>query len=94
MTPFTEILKFIELVRECFPNAQKICTEGSCIRFALILKHQYPKGQILYNSNHAIFEYENRFYDINGFTKKTNHIPLTDYGIIQLDNILKLKYDD
>lgn len=90
--PFTEILRFIELIRECFPDAREVCTKGSCIRFALVLKHQYPSGNIYYNGHHAIFEYDNKFYDINGLTKKDGHIPLIKYGIVMLDKLLNLSY--
>jgi hypothetical protein len=87
-----EILRFIELIKECFPNAEQICTQGSCIRFALLLQHQYPKGKILYNIDHAIFEYEGQYFDIGGIAIKTTHIPIEEYGILALDKLLKLRY--
>lgn len=87
----TEILKTIQLIRESFIDAEHIYTHGSCVRFAIILKHLYPDGDILYDSNHALFEYRGTCYDINGIAKKSeHHIPLLQYGILQLYDILQL----
>ena len=92
MIPFTDILKTIELIRESFDESVEVYTKGSCVRFALILKHIYPQGEVLWNENHAIFEYDGRCYDINGFADKEDHIPLMKYGILKINEILKLKY--
>jgi len=87
----SEILKTIQLIRESFTDAKQVYTQGSCVRFAIILKHLYPDGDILYDSNHAIFEYKGNCYDVNGITKKSeHHIPLLQYGILQLNDILQL----
>lgn len=67
---FTHVLKTIELIRESFVGSEIVYTNGSCVKFCMILLHIYPNGKILYDLNHAIFEYDNKFYDINGFAKK------------------------
>ena len=93
--PFTHILKTIELIRTSFSKAEKVYTSGSCIKFAMILKHLYPEGVILYDENHAIFEYGDNYYDIGGFAVKTEwHIPLADYGIIKVHEMTNLQYED
>lgn len=91
-TPFTEVLKTIELIRDSFNGSVEIYTKGSCIKFAMILKHLYPCGKILYDSNHAIFEYNGNCYDINGFTLKSkNHIPIEEYGLLKCHELMNLK---
>lgn len=95
LVPFPQILKVIERIRDCFPNASEICTRGSCVKFAMFLKQNYPQGTILYDLDHAIFQYGKNCYDINGFATKTkNHIPLESYGILQAYDSMNLKYKD
>ena len=95
LDPYTHILKTIELIRTSFNGSEIVYSNGSCIKFCMILLHIYPKGKILYDLNHAIFEYDNRFYDINGFTKKEkNHIPLEDYGLLQAHTSMNLVYKE
>ena len=88
-----KILKIIKRIRDSFDDSIKVYTKGSCVKFAMILKEIYPRGEVLYDSNHGIFEYENVCYDINGITKKTeNHIPLKEYGLLHGYDIMNLKY--
>ena len=95
LDPYTHILKTIELIRTSFNGSERVYSNGSCIKFCMILLHIYPKGKILYDLNHAIFEYDNRFYDINGFTKREkNHIPLEDYGLLQAHTSMNLVYKE
>ena len=92
--PFTHILQTIELVRNSFNGSEIVYTNGSCIKFAMILKHIYPEGKILYDLNHAIFEYDKKYFDINGFANYTkNHIPIEEYGILKMYNSMNLKYE-
>jgi hypothetical protein len=59
----------------------------------MILKHIYPTGKILYDLSHAIFEYDGKFFDINGFAKcTTGHMPIEDYGILAAHSSMNLKY--
>jgi len=89
----TEILKTIELIRESFEGSEVVYTEGSCVKFAMILLHIYPKGRILYDLNHALFQYEGMCYDIRGEAiPDDNHIPIEDYGLLQMWGSMNLKY--
>ena len=89
-----EILKTIGLIRESFDDSVKVFTEGSCVKFCMILQHLYPDGSILYDMNHAIFQYGHNCFDINGYTTKTlNHIPLEAYGLLKSYEIMNLKYN-
>lgn len=88
----SHLLKTISLIRESFVGSEIVYTNGSCVKFAMILLHLYPSGRILYNLDHAIFEYEGECYDINGLCKKGNHIPLEDYGLLQAHTSMNLIY--
>ena len=93
MEAFTTILKTIELIRESFTDSVEVYMNGSCVKFAMILKHLYPQGEIYYDMDHAIFYYNGNYYDINGFAKKNDgHIPLIEYGIMKAHEIMNLKY--
>jgi hypothetical protein len=88
-----QILETIRLIRESFDGAEVVYTQGSCVRFAMILENIYGGGTILYDQNHAIYEYEGRCYDINGLAVKgEHHLPLIRLGVNQLDKILRIKY--
>ena len=58
----SEILKVIERIRDSFDGSIEVYTQGSCVKFAMILKEIFPQGNILYNSDHAIFILEGRIY--------------------------------
>ena len=91
--PFTFLLKTIELIKDSFNGSEIVYTQGSCVKFAMILKHIYPTGKILYDLSHAIFEYEGKYFDINGFAKYTpNHIPIEDYGILSAYHSMNIKH--
>lgn len=88
----SEILTTIQLIRESFDGSVEVYTKGSCVKLAMLLKHLYPEGQVLYDMDHAIFEYNGTCFDITGEVRKTNnHIPLEEYGLINLWNIMSLK---
>lgn len=92
--PFTHILKVIELIRDSFDGSVEVYTQGSCTKFAMILKYLFPDGEILSDHNHTIFEYDGKCYDINGFANKTDtHIPIMDWGIIKAYEWMSNKYD-
>ena len=93
MIEHVHILKTIELIRNSFTNSVEVYTKGSCVRLCLLLLHLYPNGKILYDMDHAIFEYAGSYFDIEGITVKTdNHISLEEYGLLQIEEILNLKY--
>ncbi len=83
----------ISQIRDSFNGSVEVYTKGSCIRFCMILKTVYPKGIILYNSDHAIFELNNRYYDITGeVVKLSSHTPIEEYGILKCYELMNLKY--
>ena len=92
--PHTHILETIQLIRDSFDGSEIVYTRGSCVKLAMILKHIYPEGQILYDLNHAIFQYGKNCFDINGFAEQTDaHKPLEDYGLLHAYKSMNLKYN-
>lgn len=90
----SEILKIIERIRDSFDGSIEVYTQGSCVKFAMILKEIFPQGNILYNSDHAIFILEGRCYDITGEVERTpGYILLESYGTNQMYDIMNLKYN-
>lgn len=89
----SNIDKVIERIRHSFEGSVKTYTQGNCVQFAMILKEIYPEGTILYDLNHAIFKYRDRYYDIRGelapFEKNDNHIPIEDYGVMKAFDMMK-----
>ena len=93
MSKYTEILELIRLIRESFPDAEKVYTQGGCVRFALILKKVYPQGDIMWNEDHAVFRLEEHYYDITGEVEKSNfENRLVDRGILEIKRLLELSY--
>ena len=93
MIPRTDVLTTIELIRDSFEGSVTVFTQGSCVKFCMILKNIYPQGKILYDLNHAIFEIDGLFYDINGFAKCTvNHMPIESYGILTAYKAMSAKH--
>ena len=91
---YTHLLNTIGLIRDSFTGSDVIYTNGSCVKFCMILKHIYPNGNILYDQNHAIFEYDGKCFDINGFADKTEqHIKIEDYGVLFSYQLMNLKYE-
>lgn len=88
-----KILAIIKRIRESFDDSVEVYTSGSCVKFCMILKEMLPTGNILYNSDHAIFEYKNKYYDILGYAHKTNHILIEEYGLLHAYDIMSLKYN-
>jgi len=73
------ILETIALIRDSFDNSVEVYTKGSCVELCYLLKHLYPEGSILYDCDHAIFEYKGWFVDITGLTVKSKHTPIEEY---------------
>lgn len=92
--PLSHVLTTIDLIRTSFNNDEIVYTQGLCIKLCMILKHIYPTGIILYDLNHAIFEYDGEYFDINGFTERnSNHIPIEDYDILNAYKMMNLKFE-
>lgn len=89
-----QLLKIISRIRESFSDSVEVYTNGSCVKFCMILKEIYPEGNILYNSHHAIFELDQMYYDIKGDTLKENHVPIEEFGILQAYDLMNLKYEN
>lgn len=90
---YYDILRLIKIIRESFIGSEIVYTEGSCVRFAMILKFLLPKGTILYSDDHTIFEYEGHCYDINGHASKTkHHRPIEEIGIMKAYEVMSHRY--
>lgn len=71
-----KIISFISTVRDSFNGSEIVYTQGSCYKFYLILKEVFPKSEAYYNSEHVITKINDRYYDITGEVKKTNHLDM------------------
>ena len=92
MATLNEVLNLIKLIRESFPDAEKVYTQGSCVQFCLILNSVYPQGEIYWNG-HASFKLNGHFYDITGeISGEDFNVKLIDCGIMQINQILQLRY--
>lgn len=89
---YQEVLALIQRIRESFDDSVKVYTEGSCVRFAMILKQVFKKGEVVWNEDHAAYHLNGHYYDITGDIENKNFIPIIDYGILKVDSLLKLKY--
>lgn len=89
------LLKVIQRIRDSFHGAELVYTNGSCVKFAMILKEIFPQGDILYDLSHAVFELNGRCYDITGLTTKTEfHQKIEEFGILHAYDSMNLKYDN
>ena len=89
-----QVLGIIGRIRDSFIGASYVYTNGSCIKFAMILQEIFPDGSILYDSNHAIFELGGECYDINGYAMKTSsHIPIEDYGTLKYYDLMNMSFN-
>lgn len=61
-----DIEDFIRSVRDSFSGAEYVYMNGSCYRFAKILKGVYPEGELLENFDHVYFKLDHKYYDIRG----------------------------
>ena len=88
------VLGVISRIRDSFVGASYVYANGSCIKFAMILQEIFPEGSIFYDSNHAIFELEGEYYDINGYARKTSsHIPIEDYGTLKCYDLMNMAFN-
>ncbi|NQY82465.1 MAG: hypothetical protein HRT36_05470 [Alphaproteobacteria bacterium] len=62
------ILHFIATIRESFPRAGYIYTNGGCYRFGLILKAAFPGARLFYDelAGHVYTKIGRLYYDIFG----------------------------
>lgn len=86
------ILDTITLIRDSFQGSVEVYTKGSCVKFCMILYKLHKGGKILYDQNHAIFEYDGICFDIKGIAEKTkHHKPIEEYGLIMAYNMMNTK---
>lgn len=86
------ILETITLIRDSFGGSVEVYTKGSCVKFCMILYRLYPGGKILYDQNHAVFEYDGICFDIKGIApKEKGHKPIEEYGLIMAYNMMNIK---
>lgn len=84
----------IKLIRDSFVGAEMVYTKGSCIKFAMILLHQFPNGKILYDQGHAIFELHGICYDITGEVRPTsNHRDLSKNDLLYNYTLMQMRFD-
>ena len=89
-----KVLSVISRIRDSFVGASHVYTNGSCIKFAMILQEIFPDGSIFYDPNHARFELEGEYYDINGYARKTSsHIPIEDYGTLKCYDLMNMAFN-
>jgi|DEB0MinimDraft_4_1074332.scaffolds.fasta_scaffold03266_4 hypothetical protein len=86
-----KILSLIHRIRDSFMGSEYIYTNGSCAKFAMILREVFPEGRVLYNADHAVFEYDGVCYDIRGVAYNDRYLPLEDYGYSQIKDVLSQK---
>ena len=85
-----EVLLFIETIKEFDKHGDiaELFTKRYCYGFALMLKQQFKHGSIYWDRslNHAIFEVDKRFYDINGeyFPQSYKRLEHIDVQIIEI----------
>lgn len=72
------IISFVRSVRESFPDAVEVYTNGSCYRFYEILKNVYPTAVPYYNivAGHVISKIGSRYYDITGEVSPEGYFPM------------------
>ena len=84
---------FIEQVRRTFPDAEKTCTEGGCVQFAILLRMYAEAGTVMYDqiAGHAYLKLGEVGYDIRGRIAVNDHdVPLLDYDDGNIEEINKL----
>jgi|GEM_PF-4907563 len=80
LTTHEHITELISRIRESFTGSIEVYTCGSCFQFCNIMAFVYPGGEVLYDGDHAIFQIENRSYDIKGEVLDTsNYLPISEY---------------
>lgn len=94
MEDVIKIQKVIKLIRESFPDAEKVYLNGSCYKFAAILEEIFPQGNIMDNEDHAIFELKKGYsYDITGRVLSDGYTYLKDQKINTIIEKMNLKYE-
>ncbi len=86
MTTEDRVLYYISSVRKRLGVNWKYYMNGRCYDFYFKLLGKFANALCYYNDDHIITKIEDKYYDITGEVKKTNHL-LVDgkhYSHIQL----------
>jgi hypothetical protein len=74
----SDVESFIARVRQISPLMVKICTQGSCYRFYLLLKEVFPDAEAFYDMYfHVITRIDGRYFDISGEVEPSAIIPMS-----------------
>lgn len=94
MVTKTEVESFIKIIRESFDDSVKVYTQGSCLKFSMILEYVFPGGEILWDEDHSLYELNGICYDINGEQSKGEfHKSLKEnYSLCEIYKLLSHKY--
>lgn len=93
MTKHRQILNFIEIIRDSFPQATEVYTSGSCFQFYRILKRVYSEAEAYYNISHVITKIGRYYYDINGVVHDyKDYTPYDTWGKRIMKNQTKHRY--
>jgi hypothetical protein len=68
----TDPLHLIEAIRNSFPDARKVYTEGGCFELFKILRTVFPDAEPYYDEieGHVITLINGKFYDITGQVRR------------------------
>jgi hypothetical protein len=72
------ILNQISAIRDLHPQMEKICLNGSCMNFHVVLRRIYPEAKPYYNINHVITKIGDSYYDITGSVKPEGYSPFSE----------------
>lgn len=89
------ILKFLNALKNSFPDAEKVYTTGACYKLYKILKTIYNDAEAYYDpiDCHVYTLIDNKYYDINGLRKKsTNPLIKVNEDKRILNIVQKFKY--
>jgi hypothetical protein len=77
ITTHTDMLHFIDAIRESDPYIRDIYMNGGCYQFHLLLKKFAPECVPMVNKEltHVVTFFMNRFYDITGAVSGVFYVP-------------------
>ena len=65
--PYQSPFHFIQALHK-LPFDPDLCNEGSCFKFAVMLKTLFPEGELVMtvDEDHVAFKWNEKLYDANG----------------------------
>lgn len=70
--------RFLATLRESFPDAEAVYTQGSCYRLYLLLAQVFEGAEPWTDVNHVITKIDGRFYDITGEADPRGYRPMNE----------------